>query len=177
MRADTIKNSLNKARTNNLPAGKPGIVFVKVPQTWLEREPVRIGIYAVVAEFLGNTERIVSVVVYATVATELAEQKMTLMRHTNSSTPYTALIEARTGPCLGITRFRRNGAACTQNGRVYSRKASSCATNSGAHRRCAAGSSVLVPRRTPFAENWAPRITNTTRPIDKSAHALAPIGR
>jgi hypothetical protein len=81
MRADTIKNSLNKARTNSLPAGKPGIVFVKVPQTWLEREPVRIGIYAVVAEFLGNTERIVSVVVYATVATELAEQKMTLMRH------------------------------------------------------------------------------------------------
>jgi hypothetical protein len=30
--ADTIRNSLVKARSNNLPPYKPGIVFVKVPQ-------------------------------------------------------------------------------------------------------------------------------------------------
>jgi hypothetical protein len=81
VRADTIRNPLNKARTNNLPADKPGIIFVKVPQTWLEQEDVRRGIYAVVEVFLRNTERIVSVVVYAIVAMELAEQNMTLMRH------------------------------------------------------------------------------------------------
>src|SRR5262249_53264970 len=52
LRADTVKNSLNKARSNNLPPDKPGIIFVKVPQTWLEREDVRRGIYAVVEEFL-----------------------------------------------------------------------------------------------------------------------------
>src|SRR5262249_48102840 len=41
IRADTVKNSLNKARNNNLPSGKPGIIFVKVPQTWLEQEDMR----------------------------------------------------------------------------------------------------------------------------------------
>jgi hypothetical protein len=81
IRADTIRNSLNKARTNNLPPNKPGIIFVKVPQTWFEQEDVRKGIYAAVKEFLYNTKRIVSVVVYATVMMEVTEQKMTLMRH------------------------------------------------------------------------------------------------
>jgi hypothetical protein len=33
VRAETIRNSLNKARTNNLPPDKPGIIFVKVPQS------------------------------------------------------------------------------------------------------------------------------------------------
>jgi hypothetical protein len=81
VRADTVKNSLNKARSSNLPPDKPGIIFVKVPPTWLEHEDVRKGIYAVVEGFLRNTERIVSVVVYTTVAMELAEQKMMLLRH------------------------------------------------------------------------------------------------
>lgn len=63
MPADTVKNSLNKARTNNLPPDKPGIVFVKVSQTWLEQEDVRKGICAVVEGSLRNTERIVSIVV------------------------------------------------------------------------------------------------------------------
>ena len=81
MRADTVRNSLNKARQNNLPPGKPGIVFVKVPQTWLEQEEVRTGIYAVVRDFLRNTERVVTVVIYAVVVMELAEQKMMLLRH------------------------------------------------------------------------------------------------
>jgi hypothetical protein len=79
VRADTIKNSLNNARTSNLPPDKPGIVFVKVPQTWFEE--VDKGICAVVEGFLRGTERIVSVVVYTTVTMELAEQKMMLLRH------------------------------------------------------------------------------------------------
>jgi len=81
MRADTVQNSLSKARSNNLPPDKPGIIFIKVPQTWLEREDVRRGIYAVVEKFLRNTERVVSVVVYTTVVMELTEQRMMLMRH------------------------------------------------------------------------------------------------
>jgi hypothetical protein len=81
VRADTLKNSLNKARTNNLPPEKAGIIFVKVPQPWLEQNEVRKGIYAVVEDFLRNTKRVVSVVIYATYAIELAEQRMTLMRH------------------------------------------------------------------------------------------------
>lgn len=81
MRADTVQNSLSKARSNNLPPDKPGIIFIKVPQTWLEREDVRRGIYAVVEKFLRNTERVVSVVVYTTVVMELTEQRMMLVRH------------------------------------------------------------------------------------------------
>jgi hypothetical protein len=81
VRADTIKNSLDKARRNNLPPNKPGIIFMKVPQTWLEQDDVRRGIYAEVEGFLRNTKRVVSVVVYATAAMELADQNMTLLRH------------------------------------------------------------------------------------------------
>jgi hypothetical protein len=81
VRAETIRNSLNKARGNNLPADKPGIIFVKVPQSWLERADVRKAAYSVVNDFLRNTERIVSVVVYATHMTEIAADKMMLMRH------------------------------------------------------------------------------------------------
>jgi hypothetical protein len=80
-RAKNIKNSLDKARSNNLPPDAPGVIFVKVPQTWFEQEDVRKGIYDVVREFLRNTGRIVSVVVYATVAMEVTEQRMTLLRH------------------------------------------------------------------------------------------------
>jgi hypothetical protein len=58
-----------------------GVIFVKVSQTGLEQDRVRNGIYAAVGEFLLNTGRIVSVVVYATVAMEVPVQKMTLLRH------------------------------------------------------------------------------------------------
>jgi hypothetical protein len=81
VRAETVRNALTKARTQNLPADKPGIIFVKVPQTWLEWEDVRTGMYAVVRDFLRNTGRIVSVVVYATHVMELEAGKMVLMRH------------------------------------------------------------------------------------------------
>jgi hypothetical protein len=65
----------------NPPPDKPGIIFVKVPQTGLEQDDVRRGIYAVVEGFLHNTKRVVSVVVYATAAMELADQNMTLLRY------------------------------------------------------------------------------------------------
>jgi hypothetical protein len=81
MRAETVKNSLTKARTKNLPADKPGVIFVKVPQPWLEDETVRRGIYATVESFLRNTERVVSVVIYAIYSLELTDRKMTLLRH------------------------------------------------------------------------------------------------
>jgi hypothetical protein len=81
MRAETIMNALRKARTNNLPPDEPGAAFVKVPQSWLEDEAMRLGIYATVREFLRNTARVVTVVIYAVVVKELKEEKMMLMRH------------------------------------------------------------------------------------------------
>jgi hypothetical protein len=81
VRSVTLRNSLNKARTNNLPPDKPGIIFAKVPQAWLEQEDVRKDIFAVVKEFLRNTGRIVSVVLYSTVTQELAGRNMLLLGH------------------------------------------------------------------------------------------------
>ena len=81
MRAETILNALRKARSNNLPPNEPSAVFVKVPQEWLEYETVRRGIYATVRDFLRNTQRVVTVVIYAVVVKQLKEEKMMLMRH------------------------------------------------------------------------------------------------
>lgn len=81
IRAETIMNALRKARSNNLPPHEPGSVFVKVPQTWLEDEPTRRGIYDIVRDFLRNTKRVVTVVVYAVVVKELPDHNMMLMRH------------------------------------------------------------------------------------------------
>jgi hypothetical protein len=81
MRAETIMNALRKARSNNLPPDQPSMIFVKVPQTWLENETVRRGIYATVDDFLRNTKRVVSVVIYAVVVRVLKDQQMMLMRH------------------------------------------------------------------------------------------------
>ena len=81
MRAETVINALRKARTNNLPPDEPGAVFIKVPQSWLEEKVTRLGIYATVREFLRNTKRVVTVVIYAVVLKELKEEKMMLMRH------------------------------------------------------------------------------------------------
>jgi hypothetical protein len=81
MRAETVRNSLAKARTSNLPPDKPGVVFVKVPQPWLEDDSIRRGIYTVVEDFLRNTGRVVSVIIYATYTIELTERTMMLMRH------------------------------------------------------------------------------------------------
>jgi len=73
MRADTIVNALKKARSNNLPHDELGAVFVKVTASWLEDEAVRA--------FLRNTQRIVSVLIYAVVMIELKDRRMMLMRH------------------------------------------------------------------------------------------------
>jgi hypothetical protein len=81
MRTETIVNALKKARSNNLPHDEPGAVFVKVPASWLEDEAMRRGIAETVRGFLRNTQRIVSVVIYAVVMIELKDRKMMLMRH------------------------------------------------------------------------------------------------
>jgi hypothetical protein len=54
---------------------------VKVPQTWFEQDEIRLGIRPVVENFLNNTGRIVTVVVYATAVRALHNQDMMLIRH------------------------------------------------------------------------------------------------
>jgi hypothetical protein len=90
VRADTLVNSLKKARANNLPPDKPGIIFVKVPQSWLEQERVRKGIHDVVEGFLRNTQRIVSVVVYANPIMKMSDREMMLSRHRFEEFPNTS---------------------------------------------------------------------------------------
>jgi hypothetical protein len=81
VRPETIRNCLNKARQNNLPSKKPGIIFVKVPQTWMADDAVRASMRAVVEDFLRNTGRVVSVVLYTIADSAMADQDMVLMGH------------------------------------------------------------------------------------------------
>lgn len=61
----TIRHSLDDARKRNLPTDKPGMIFVKVPQTWLATPNLQSQIRDVVRAFLRGTGRIVAVTVYA----------------------------------------------------------------------------------------------------------------
>jgi hypothetical protein len=81
IRPETIRNCLNTARQNNLPRDKPGIVFVKVPQTWMEDAAVRVSMGKVVEDFERTTGRLVSVVLYTIAVSAMAEREMVLMRH------------------------------------------------------------------------------------------------
>jgi hypothetical protein len=81
MRAETIRNSLERARQHNLPPDKPGIIFVKVPQTWMESDEVRASMGEVVNGFERNTRRVVSVVLYTIAVSALHDRAITLMRH------------------------------------------------------------------------------------------------
>jgi len=82
IRPEHIQHSLQAARKKNLPRDEPGIVFVKVPQTWLETSDVRRGLVKVASDFLRNdTERVVLVVFYCSVYFLLEEQRMMVLRH------------------------------------------------------------------------------------------------
>jgi hypothetical protein len=60
---DTVRNSLNKAR-RQLPADRPGIIFIKVPQTWIEDPATARAMMGVGLRFFANTRRVVSVKFY-----------------------------------------------------------------------------------------------------------------
>jgi hypothetical protein len=77
IRPETIRNALEKARRENLPKNEPGIIFVKVPQTWVENEITLKGISETVREFLRNTRRIVSAIIYTAAVSKLEGQETT----------------------------------------------------------------------------------------------------
>ena len=56
---------LESARSKSLPRDEPGLIFVKVPQEWIDASGVLPDCANVVQNFLRQTERVVSVVVYA----------------------------------------------------------------------------------------------------------------
>jgi hypothetical protein len=62
--ADTILDSLERAR-KQLPKGKPGVIFVKIPQAWVDDgKLVRIDLEQITSRFLRQTKRVVSVIFY-----------------------------------------------------------------------------------------------------------------
>ncbi len=81
IRPDAIRHALETARKKNLPKDEPGIVFVKVPQTWLQFADVRHGLVDVAADFLRQTERIVLVALYCSAQFPAKEHRLTVMRH------------------------------------------------------------------------------------------------
>jgi hypothetical protein len=63
---DTLRNSIRKARSQ-LPDDRPGIVFAKVPQTWLDDPATVQRMVSVARAALASTGRIVSVKFYVSV--------------------------------------------------------------------------------------------------------------
>jgi hypothetical protein len=88
----TLLNSLKKVR-HQLPADRPGIAFVKVPQDWLDASTGNLGASGSVAEtlkkFFSTTKRMVLVVFYAKLTFELprgtAVRYVALERENSSS--------------------------------------------------------------------------------------------
>ncbi len=60
---DSVRNSLNKAR-KQLPADRAGIIFMKVPQSWLIDINTTVSMVNVGHDFLRNTDRVVSIKFY-----------------------------------------------------------------------------------------------------------------
>jgi hypothetical protein len=81
IRPEAIRHALETARRKNLPPDAPGIVFVKVPQTWLEFADVRRGLVDVAADFLRNTKRVVLVALYCSAQFPAPEQQLMVLRH------------------------------------------------------------------------------------------------
>src|SRR3990167_5592670 len=81
VRPESIRHALEPARKRNLPKDKPGIVFVKVPQAWIEQPNVLGKDTAIARDFLRQTKRIVLVVLYSSVLILRKEEKMIWMRH------------------------------------------------------------------------------------------------
>jgi hypothetical protein len=81
MRPDAIYHALTTARRKNLPPDQPGIVFVKVPQSWLESEEERHGLVNVAQDFLRQTERVVLVALYVNVYFFHKQQQLMVFRH------------------------------------------------------------------------------------------------
>jgi hypothetical protein len=59
----SVRNSLKKARTQ-LPDDRPGIIFMKVPQSWMTDGKVTAAMVGAVRQFLQNTDRVVSIKFY-----------------------------------------------------------------------------------------------------------------
>jgi hypothetical protein len=76
----SIKNSLRDAR-GQLPPNRPGIIFVKVPQNWIEEATFGESLMAGAEAWLRGTKRIVSIKFYVSVLV-FADNKIThLMRY------------------------------------------------------------------------------------------------
>jgi hypothetical protein len=75
---ESVRNSLRKARTQ-LPKGQAGLIFVKVPQTWINDINMAAALVAVGREFLQNTNRVVSIKFYVSVLQTI--NGMVLHRH------------------------------------------------------------------------------------------------
>lgn len=61
----SLRNRLDDARKKNLPKGRPGAIFVKIPQEWRASEDLMSQVEAVCRAFLRGTKRVVYIGVYS----------------------------------------------------------------------------------------------------------------
>ncbi|MGO4870345.1 MAG: hypothetical protein ACLPGW_06990 [Roseiarcus sp.] len=84
--ADSIKHSLGEAR-KQLPSDRPGFVFVKVPQHWIDEAQFRDAMIAAAEMFLRGTRRVVSVKFYVSALVFVDNKIAHLMRYKEVSNP------------------------------------------------------------------------------------------
>jgi hypothetical protein len=70
---NTLSGVLKRARYQNLPHSRPGMIFARLPQKWIEDETGHQRVVEVTSEFLRNTTRIVSVKYYTSFVGEVEE--------------------------------------------------------------------------------------------------------
>jgi hypothetical protein len=82
VRPRTITSRLKEAR-KQIPDGQTGIVFVKLPATWVRTETTRAEIRRVAMDFLGNSNRIASVILYSPIPLQFGDEKITWVVHSH----------------------------------------------------------------------------------------------
>jgi hypothetical protein len=85
MRPEAVHHALEAARKQNLPKNAPGVIFVKVPESWLKTDEVRLGVADVAKRFLRQTERIVSVILYVNLT--IYDERLLRQRYLLEETP------------------------------------------------------------------------------------------
>ena len=106
----SIRHSLDTAR-RQLPADKPGIIFVKVPQAWFERPEIGAELGNLARQFFNGTRRIASVKYYVSYLQFVHEGILNTHRYREVSNP-----RNRFDPSRNWALFKSDNAPSDWNG-------------------------------------------------------------
>jgi hypothetical protein len=112
---ESVRNALKKARTQ-LPKDRPGLIFVKVPQNWIDNIEVVKALETIAIDFFRNTDRVVSIKFYVS-HLELTNQGVTRLER--SQITIAGFTTEEIGTYSQSLEHREAGTACHPNGKGY----------------------------------------------------------